>query len=36
MQEGISCAAAAEAAVEAELEYVENRCIKVVHRELLG
>lgn len=36
LQEGISCAAAAEAAAEAELEYVENRCIKVVHRELLG
>lgn len=36
LQEGITSHSAAEAAAEAELEYVEDSCIKVVHRELLG
>ncbi|NHH99280.1 MULTISPECIES: CoA-binding protein [Oceanimonas] len=36
LQEGVTSKAAAEAATEAELEYVEDLCIKVAHRELLG
>ncbi|PSJ42432.1 CoA-binding protein [Zobellella sp. An-6] len=36
LQEGITSEQAAESAAEAELEYVEDRCIKVVHQQLLG
>ncbi|WMC10897.1 CoA-binding protein [Oceanimonas pelagia] len=36
LQEGVISQAAAEAAAEAELEYVEDCCIKVAHRALLG
>ncbi len=36
LQEGVQNAAAAESAAEAELEYVEDLCIKKVHRQLLG
>ncbi|MCT7654095.1 CoA-binding protein [Oceanimonas sp. NS1] len=36
LQEGVTSKAAAKAATEAELEYVEDLCIKVAHRELLG
>lgn len=36
LQEGVQSVAAAESAAEAELEYVEDLCIKKVHRQLLG
>ncbi len=36
LQEGVQSAAAAESAAEAELDYVENLCIKKVHQQLLG
>ncbi|WP_375056000.1 CoA-binding protein [Zobellella sp. DQSA1] len=36
LQEGITSEQAAESAAEAELEYVENLCIKQVHQQLLG
>ncbi len=36
LQEGIRSGQAAESAAEAELEYVEDLCIKQVHQQLLG
>ncbi|WP_245748836.1 CoA-binding protein [Oceanisphaera psychrotolerans] len=36
LQEGVQSTAAAESAAEAELDYVENLCIKKVHQQLLG
>ncbi|ATG75313.1 CoA-binding protein [Zobellella denitrificans] len=36
LQQGITSLQAAEAAAEAELEYVEDLCIKQVHQQLLG
>lgn len=36
LQEGVQSVTAAESATEAELEYVENLCIKKVHQQLLS
>lgn len=34
LQEGVTCAAAADIAREAEMDYVEDLCIKTIHRQL--
>lgn len=35
LQEGVTCAAAAELANEAEMDYVEDLCIKTIHQQLM-